>query len=132
MKNLTRRRFGMTVAGAAAAAFASASLPRIAFAQAPAARLLQFPANFLWGCATASYQVEGAANEDGRGPSIWDTFSHTPGKTFHGDTGDVADDSYHRYKDDVKLLKNLGAKVYRFSISWPRIFPGGTGQPNEK
>jgi len=131
MKNLTRRRFGMTVAGAAAASFASSFLPRIAFAQAPAARLQQFPANFLWGCATASYQVEGAANEDGRGPSVWDTFSHTRGKTFQGDTGDVADDSYHLYKEDVRLLKNLGVTGYRFSISWSRIFPMGTGQPNE-
>ena len=130
MKNLTRRRFGVTVAGAAAAAFAGASFPRIAFAQTPS--LQQFPANFLWGCATASYQVEGAANEDGRGPSVWDTFSHTRGKTFQGDTGDVADDSYHLYKEDVRLLKNLGVTGYRFSISWSRIFPKGTGQPNEK
>ena len=130
MKNLTRRRFGVTVAGAAAAAFAGASLPRIAFAQTPS--LQQFPANFLWGCATASYQVEGAVNEDGRGPSVWDTFSHTRGKTFQGDTGDVADDSYHLYTEDVRLLKNLGVTGYRFSISWSRIFPKGTGQPNEK
>jgi beta-glucosidase len=98
----------------------------------PAASLLKFPSNFLWGCATASYQVEGAANEDGRGKSVWDTFSHTPGKTFQGDTGDVADDSYHRYKEDVQLLKNLGVTGYRFSIAWSRIFPNGTGQPNEK
>ena len=130
MKNLTRRRFGVTVAGAAAAAFAGASFPRIAFAQTPS--LQQFPANFLWGCATASYQVEGAVNEDGRGPSVWDTFSHTRGKTFQGDTGDVADDSYHLYTEDVRLLKNLGVTGYRFSISWSRIFPKGTGQPNEK
>jgi len=132
MKNLTRRRFGMTVAGAAAAAFAGASLPRIAFSQTPAARLQQFPANFLWGCATASYQVEGAVKEDGRGPSVWDTFSHTPGKTFQGETGDVANDSYHLYKEDVRLLKNLGVTGYRFSIAWSRIFPNGRGQPNEK
>ena len=130
MKNLTRRRFGITAAGAAAAAFTSASLPRIAFAQTPS--LQQFPTSFLWGCATASYQVEGAANEDGRGPSVWDTFSHTRGKTFQGDTGDVADDSYHLYKEDVRLLKNLGVTGYRFSISWSRVFPKGTGQPNEK
>jgi len=130
MKNLTRRRFGVTVAGAAASAFAGASFPRIAFAQTPS--LQQFPANFLWGCATASYQVEGAVNEDGRGPSVWDTFSHTRGKTFQGDTGDVADDSYHLYTEDVRLLKNLGVTGYRFSISWSRIFPKGTGQPNEK
>ena len=86
----------------------------------------------MWGCATASYQIEGGVNEDGRKPSVWDTFSHTPGKTFHGDTGDVADDSYHRYKEDVQLLKNLGVTGYRMSISWSRVFPDGTGQPNEK
>jgi beta-glucosidase len=132
MKDLTRRRFVKTVAGTAVAVAASPSLPRIAFAQMPKASELQFPKGFLWGCATASYQVEGAVNEDGRGPSIWDTFSHTPGKTFQGDTGDVADDSYHRYKEDVALLKGLGVTGYRFSISWSRIIPNGTGQPNEK
>jgi beta-glucosidase len=104
----------------------------MAFAQMAKASLLQFPTNFLWGCATAAYQIEGAAREDGRKPSVWDTFSHTPGKTFQGQTGDVADDSYHRYKEDVKLLKDLGVSAYRFSISWPRVFPDGTGQPNEK
>ena len=132
MRNLTRRRFGKTLAGTAAAAFASVSFPRIALGQMATAGLLRFPPNFLWGCATASYQIEGAVNEDGRKPSVWDTFSHTPGKTFHGETGDGADDSYHLYKEDVKLLKNLGVSVYRFSISWSRIFPDGTGKPNEK
>jgi beta-glucosidase len=132
MKNITRRRFGKTLAATAAAAMASASLPRMVLAQVAAAAPLRFPANFVWGCATASYQIEGAAKEDGRGPSIWDTFSHTPGKTFQGETGDVADDSYHLYKEDVKLLKNLGVTGYRFSISWSRVFPNGTGQPNEK
>ncbi len=129
MKNFTRRQFGKTAAGTAAVAFASASLSKFAFAQSPAA--LRFPDNFLWGCATA-YQIEGAVNEDGRGQTNWDVFSHTPGKTFQGDTGDVADDSYHLYKEDVKLLKNLGVKGYRMSIAWSRIFPNGTGQPNEK
>jgi beta-glucosidase len=94
--------------------------------------LLQFPSKFLWGCATSAYQIEGAVNEEGRRPSIWDTFSHTPGKTFQGQTGDIGDDSYHRYKEDVKLLKSLGVRAYRFSISWPRIFPDGKGHPNEK
>src|SRR5271167_4873589 len=131
MKTLTRRRFGKALAGTAAAAFASASLPRVAFAQMVAAPLT-FPPNFMWGCATAAYQIEGAVNEDGRKPSVWDTFSHTPGKTFHGETGDVADDSYHLYKEDVKLLKNLGVRGYRFSIAWTRIFPDGTGQANQK
>jgi beta-glucosidase len=132
MTDFTRRRFGKTVAGTAAAALTAGVLPRIALAQMPGASLLQFPAGFLWGCATASYQVEGAAKEDGREPSVWDTFSHTPGKTFHGETGDVADDSYHLYKQDIQLLKNLGVTGYRFSISWSRIFPAGTGKPNEK
>ena len=132
MKKITRRRFGKTLAGTAAAAFASTSLSRIALAQLGEARLLQFPPNFVWGCSTAAYQIEGAANVDGRKPSVWDTFSHTPGKTFHGETGDVADDSYHLYKQDVQLLKNLGVGGYRFSISWSRVFPDGTGQPNAK
>ena len=92
--------------------------------------LYTFPKDFLWGCATASYQVEGAANEDGRGPSIWDTFSHAPGRVAMDHNGDVAVDQYHRYRDDVQLLKSLGAKAYRFSISWSRIFPDGDGAPN--
>jgi len=91
-----------------------------------------FPQGFVWGSATASYQVEGAVKEDGRGVSIWDTFSHTPGKVANGDTGDVADDSYHRYKEDVALMKSLGLKGCRFSVAWSRIFPNGTGQVNEK
>src|SRR3984957_18539275 len=132
MKNLTRRRFATTALGTVAAAAVGASLPKFAWAQMPKPTLLQFPEGFLWGCATASYQIEGAANEDGRKPSVWDTFSHTKGKTFQGETGDVADNSYHLYKEDVQLLKSVGATVYRFSISWSRIFPDGTGQPNEK
>jgi beta-glucosidase len=92
----------------------------------------RFPDGFLWGSATASYQVEGAVKEGGRGPSIWDTFSHTPGKTFEGETGDVADDDYHRYKQDIGLMKDLGLKTCRFSIAWPRIFPNGLGTPNPK
>jgi beta-glucosidase len=132
MKNFTRRQFGKTMAGTAAAAFAGASIPRIALAQIGNPALLKFPANFVWGCSTAAYQIEGAVNEDGRKPSVWDTFSHTPGKTFQGQTGDVADDSYHRYKEDVKLLTSLGVHGYRFSIAWARIFPDGTGEPNEK
>jgi beta-glucosidase len=91
-----------------------------------------FPVGFLWGTATAAYQIEGAASEDGRGPSIWDTFTHTPGKIRNDDNGDVADDHYHRYRDDVQSMKALAATAYRFSISWPRIFPQGTGAPNPK
>jgi beta-glucosidase len=90
-----------------------------------------FPPEFLWGSATASYQVEGAVKEDGRGPSIWDIFSHTPGTTHGGDTGDVADDSYHRYAEDIALMRSLGLRGCRFSIAWSRIFPIGTGQPNQ-
>ncbi|HEY7173774.1 MAG TPA: GH1 family beta-glucosidase [Micromonosporaceae bacterium] len=91
---------------------------------------LMFPDGFLWGTATASYQIEGAVEEDGRTPSIWDTFSHTPGKTAGGDTGDVAVDHYHRFADDVALMADLGMRAYRFSTAWPRIVPGGTGAPN--
>src|SRR5271166_1624245 len=91
-----------------------------------------FPDGFLWGAATAAYQIEGAATEDGKGPSIWDTFSHTPGKVYHGDTGDVACDSYHRYPEDIEVLKRLGVEAYRFSVSWPRILPEGRGEVNPK
>jgi beta-glucosidase len=91
-----------------------------------------FPKGFLWGTATAAYQIEGAVNADGRGPSIWDTFAHAPGKVSNNDTGDVAADHYHRYKDDVRSMKALGMAAYRFSIAWPRIFPQGTGAPNPK
>ena len=92
----------------------------------------RFPRNFVWGCATASYQVEGAVREDGRGPSIWDTFSHTPGRTALDHTGDVSVDQYHRYKEDVGLMAWLGLKAYRFSIAWPRVMPQGTGKVNPK
>jgi beta-glucosidase len=91
-----------------------------------------FPHGFLWGTATAAYQIEGAVHEDGRGPSIWDTFAHTPGNIADSSNGDVADDHYHRYKEDVRLMKSLGATAYRFSIAWPRVVPGGTGAINEK
>jgi len=93
---------------------------------------LRFPADFSWGTATASYQVEGAWKEDGKGESIWDRFSHTPGTIMNGDTGDVACDQYHRYKDDIALMKELGLRGYRFSISWPRIFPDGKGKVNQE
>lgn len=131
MKSLTRRQFGKTVAAAAATAYAGISLPKFAFGQ-PQPATLHYPKGFLWGCATAAYQIEGGARDDGRGPSVWDTFSHTPGKTYHGETGDVADDSYHLYKQDVQLLKALGVSTYRMSISWSRVFPEGTGQVNPK
>ncbi len=91
----------------------------------------RFPPEFAWGTATAAYQVEGAVAEDGRGPSIWDTFSHTAGRTANGDTGDVACDHYHRMPDDVALMRELGVDAYRFSVAWPRIQPAGSGAPNE-
>ncbi|MGI8909921.1 MAG: GH1 family beta-glucosidase [Rubrobacteraceae bacterium] len=93
---------------------------------------MQFPEDFLWGTATASYQVEGAVNEDGRGASIWDTFSHTPGKVYRGDTGDIACDQYHRLEEDLDLMADLGLKAYRFSVAWPRIQPEGSGPANQK
>ena len=91
-----------------------------------------FPNGFLWGTATSAYQVEGAVTEDGRGPSIWDRFAHTHGTISDHSNGDTATDHYHRYKEDVQLMKALGAKAYRFSIAWPRVFPEGTGTPNPK
>ena len=94
-------------------------------------KLLKFPDNFLWGTATCSYQIEGAVKEDGRGESIWDVFSHTPGKTLNGDTGDVACDHYHRWQDDIKIMQSLGYPNYRFSLGWPRILPNGRGKINQ-
>ncbi|GLY28068.1 GH1 family beta-glucosidase [Kineosporia sp. NBRC 101731] len=93
---------------------------------------LSLPAGFRWGVATAAYQIEGAAAEDGRTPSIWDTYSHTPGQVHGDDNGDVACDHYHRMPDDVALIKGLGVDTYRFSISWPRVQPGGSGRLNPK
>jgi beta-glucosidase len=91
---------------------------------------LGFPDRFVWGSATAAYQIEGAASLDGRGLSVWDTFSHAPGNVRGGDTGDIACDSYHRYREDVALMASLGLNAYRFSISWPRVQPGGRGPAN--
>jgi len=91
-----------------------------------------FPNGFVWGTATSAYQIEGAVSEDGRGPSIWDIFSHTPGKIGDNTNADRANDHYHRYKEDVGLIKDLGAKAYRFSVAWPRVFPNGDGAPNPK
>ena len=93
---------------------------------------MTFPEDFLWGTATASYQIEGAVSEDGRGTSIWDTFSHTPGKIYRDDTGDVACDHYHRLEEDLDLMAEIGLKAYRFSVAWPRVQPDGSGPANGK
>jgi len=91
-----------------------------------------FPQGFTWGAATAAYQIEGSAGADGRGPSVWDTFSRTPGNVRGGDTGDIACDSYRRYREDVALMASLGLGAYRFSVSWPRIQPTGRGAANQR
>lgn len=94
-------------------------------------KVYTFPKGFLWGTSTSAYQIEGAVHADGRGLSIWDTYSHTPGKIINNDTGDVAADHYHLWQQDVALMKDLGYKAYRFSIAWPRILPNGIGEINE-
>ncbi|MEV7212986.1 GH1 family beta-glucosidase [Kitasatospora cineracea] len=105
----------------------SSSSASSSFAAAPA----RFPAGFVWGAATAAYQIEGAAAQDGRTPSIWDTFARRPGAVRNGDTGDIAADHYHRYREDVALMSELGLGAYRFSLAWPRVQPGGRGPANE-
>ena len=129
----SRRHFarlaGLSALGVAAAPVKSAEDARPAVErQAP----YPFPKDFVWGTATSSYQIEGAVNEDGRGRSIWDTFTHTPGKIEDGSNADRANDHYHRYKEDVGLIRDLGVKAYRFSIAWPRVFPEGSGAANPK
>jgi beta-glucosidase len=130
----TNRRTFLTQTAGLAATVAAAGVP-VAVADAKPAVLPadnhSFPDNFWWGAATAAYQIEGAAAEGGRKPSVWDTFSHTPGRVKNGDTGDIACDHYHRFEDDVKLMAELGIKHYRFSISWPRVIPDGRGAVNE-
>lgn len=133
---LTRRSF----LGASAAGVSLLTVPASARAEtkpgeptkAASGGPSPFGKDFLWGAATAAYQVEGAAAEDGKGPSVWDVFVKKPGAIYEGHTGDVACDHYHRYKEDVALMKQLGIKAYRFSISWPRVIPQGTGAVNEK
>jgi beta-glucosidase len=94
--------------------------------------LAALPEDFLWGTATSAYQIEGAVSEDGRSPSIWDTFSHTPGKIDNGDDGDAACDHYHRWREDIDLMRQLGTNAYRLSVAWPRVVPGGDGPVNPK
>ena len=89
--------------------------------------LSAFPADFVWGTATAAFQIEGAATEDGRGESVWDRFCATPGKVRNGDSGAIACDFYHRYRDDIALMRELGIDAFRLSIAWPRIIPRGRG-----
>ncbi len=132
MTRFTRRGVGQAALGAAGALAAGAAAPSSAAAQGAPAAGRPFPPGFKWGCATAAYQIEGAVNEDGRGRTLWDDFSHMPGKIANNGTGDVACDSYHRYKEDAQLLKNMGVSTYRMSIAWSRIFPEGRGQPNPK
>lgn len=137
-EGLKRRSFLKTAAGMTALLATAqtqgckSAATALAKRQKTAAGGSGFPADFWWGSATASYQLEGAANEDGRKPSVWDTFCRIPGKVENGDTGDIACDHYHRYEEDVKLMADLGVKHYRFSIAWPRIIPDGRGAVNEK
>ncbi|ULQ50937.1 GH1 family beta-glucosidase [Flavihumibacter fluvii] len=121
----------VTAAGASVATLLGFAAPNAApAAGSPKPADLRFPDGFQWGVATAAYQIEGSPAADGKGKSIWDTYSHIPGKMRNNDTGDVAIDHYRRYKEDVTIIKDLGANAYRFSIAWTRIFPNGTGKPN--
>ena len=135
--NLTRRDFAKA-AGSAAIGMTTASSAGLAQTpdesrpKSPQGTPATFPDGFAWGVATSAYQIEGAVKQDGRGASIWDTYAHTPGKIKDGRNADIANDHYRRYRDDVKLMQDIGVKAYRFSIAWPRIFPDGTGQPNPK
>src|SRR6478609_3514305 len=128
---LSRRHFAK-LAGFSALGIAAAPAGAAVQAAAAQAGPASFPKDFVWGTATSAYQIEGAVNEDGRGRSIWDTFSHTPGKIEDHTTGDRANEHYTRYKEDIGLIRELGARAYRFSIAWPRVFPEGTGKPNPK
>jgi len=131
-ERINRRNFArlLGLSASAAALPATAMAPSAAPASTTGGR--GFPAGFLWGTATSAYQIEGATEEDGRGLSIWDTFSRVKKNTYTGDNGDMGDDHFHRYREDIALMQGLGVKTYQFSVSWPRIFPQGTGAPNPR
>ena len=131
LSSLSRREFLASTLSLAAVSTLGHALPLLPAAKSPAAPI-PFPKNFWWGTSTAAYQIEGAWNEDGKGESIWDRFSHTPHKIKTGDTGDVACDHYHRYREDLSIMRGLGMKSYRFSIAWTRIQGTGSGRPNPK
>src|SRR4051812_12987192 len=126
---IRRRQF---LGWSATAAASSVAVKHARAAAGSAARLAEFPKGFVWGAAAASYQIEGAAAADGKGPSIWDMFCKKPGSIWRDQSGDVACDHYHRYKEDVALMKAMGLKAYRLSVSWPRVMPEGTGAVNAK
>jgi beta-glucosidase len=130
LNRLSRRHFAGLAGWAALGASAQAANRQSTPGEPGSAP--SFPHDFIWGTATSAYQIEGAVNEDGRGASIWDGFTHRQGTIEDGSNGDIADDHYHRYKDDIGLMKSLGTKAYRFSIAWPRIFPQGSGAANGK
>ena len=128
---ITRRNFARLLGlSASAVAIPAAGANTFSPRHQGVASSREFPGGFLWGTATSAYQIEGATEEEGRGPSIWDTFSRVKKNTYTGENGDVADDEFHRYREDIAIMRELGVKAYQFSISWPRIFPAGTGARN--
>src|SRR6516164_4866291 len=123
--NMTRRRLLATALG-------SFAMSKPLRAKPAMAEQLTFPADFIWGASTSSYQIEGAVETDGRGRSIWDVFAHTPGRVKNGDTGDIACDHYHRWRDDIDLLSRGNFSAYRFSTAWSRILPSGGGAVEQR
>jgi len=128
----SRRHFAKLAGSLAVGISANPAESRQAASRETPSCLSGFPSGFLWGTATSAYQIEGAVNTDERGLSIWDSYAHTSGMIQDRSNADHTNDHYHLYKDDVQLMKALGAKAYRFSIAWPRVFPDGLGSPNPK